>query len=384
MADITINITTLDETQVLADLNRIAQELGVINEINETSNIYIYYSVFARVFGNIAKIVTQYLSELDISTTTDEALLEILIKPFVTKRQARVAKVILEFYRREESDNANDILIPTNFEVTTEGNNPIVFRTAESRILWKDSYRVKIPAYSVDMGANQNVSPNTLTFFEDSTFADIGVTNPNAAFGGRDEESAFDARNRIENFRYARDGSIADIGNRLVELGVGFYDYNIVEYFDGYGTLLIVIDIASDEEFKDIIRQIDNPKIPGVKYSYTQVEKIPVDMDISLKLTGENLYNEYDKETLENHIVTAIEIFIGNYCYIGQGLSVKRLEAYILNYVVDAGFEIYELDVDILPNEDLTVNPQNGKFEVKPYQRIQANKVSTVFEYNLE
>ena len=38
----------------------------------------------------------------------------------------------------------------------------------------------------------------------------------------------------------------------------------------------------------------------------------------------------------------------------------------------------------ILPNEDLTVNPQNGKFEVKPYQRIQANKVSTVFEYNLE
>ena len=170
----------------------------------------------------------------------------------------------------------------------------------------------------------------------------------------------------------------------MVELGVGFYDYKIVEYFDGYGTLLIAIDIGSDEEFKDIIRQLDNRKIPGVKYSYTQVDKVPVDIDISLKITGENLYNEYDKETLENHITTAIEIFIGNYCYIGQGLSVKRLEAYILNYVVDAGFEIYELDANILPNDELSINPQNGKYEVKPYQRIQANKVTTVFEYNLE
>ena len=89
------SLTLLDENKILADLNRIAIELGLIKKINETSRIYVYYAVFARVFGTIVQTIAQYLNNLDIETTTDEALLEQLSKPFVKKRNAKVAKVIL-------------------------------------------------------------------------------------------------------------------------------------------------------------------------------------------------------------------------------------------------------------------------------------------------
>ena len=126
----------IEHFEILADLNRIAQELGLINEIFEASHIYIYYSVFARVFGKISRVFGTYIDNIDINETTDEALLERLIAPLIVKRSASTAKVILTFTRRN-MDSDNDIFIPRNFEVMTEmTDNPIVFRTAEARILW--------------------------------------------------------------------------------------------------------------------------------------------------------------------------------------------------------------------------------------------------------
>ena len=185
----------LDENAILSQLNSIAQELGLINRIFTTSRIYLYYAVFARVFGNLSSIIAQYLNNIDLENTTDEALLEMQIKPFVKKRNAKVAKTILQFKRRPTNELSSDILIPREFEVMTEGDDPIIFRTAESRILWKDSKKVLIPAYSVEFGSLNNLSENTLTFFDNNEFfSQVEVTNPYPAYGGADEETAYDSR----------------------------------------------------------------------------------------------------------------------------------------------------------------------------------------------
>ena len=122
------SLILLDEDKILADLNSTAIELGLINNVFETSRIYIYYAVFARVLGNITQTIAQYINNIDIETTTDEALLEQMIKPFVRKRESRVAKVILEFKRRSDFDQslASQIFIPREFEVMTEGDDPIL------------------------------------------------------------------------------------------------------------------------------------------------------------------------------------------------------------------------------------------------------------------
>ena len=220
----------LDENAILAQLNSIAQELGLINQIFNTSRIYLYYAVFARVWGNITSIIAQYLTNFDLENTTDEALLEMQIKPFVKKHDAKIAKTILQFKRRKNYNKlTSDILIPRDFEVMTEGDDPIIFRTAESRILWRDSEKVLIPAYSVEFGSLNNLSENTLTYFNDAEhFAQIEVTNPYTAYGGSDEETAFDARQRIGLFRYGRDSTKDSIQEMLFENGVSYYGFNIV------------------------------------------------------------------------------------------------------------------------------------------------------------
>lgn len=379
----------LDENKILTDLNTIAIELGLINNVFETSRIYLYYAVFARVLGNLTQTVAQYINNIDIETTTDEALLEQLIKPFLKKKDARVSKVILEFSRRSDSDltNLSHIFIPREFEVMTEGNDPIIFRTAESRILWKDSYRVLVPAYSVEFGSINNLMANTLTFFNDNeTYlsSEIQVTNPYPAYGGRDEETAFDTRNRLDSYRYGRDGSKEYLQQLIFDNGVSYYGYNIVEYWDGFGSVLIALDVPSEEEYSDIVQNIESLKREGVKYHYCRVQYIYANINVTVKITGDNMYTEYQTDEVEQHIFTAVRLFFDNQIQVGKKLSKNRLEAYILQYLVDERYDIYDIEIEIEPNSNIDIDPITNQFKINEFERLYPNRIMTTIEYNSE
>ena len=49
------SLILLDENKILADLNSIAIELGLINNVFETSRIYLYYAVFAMVLVKLPR-----------------------------------------------------------------------------------------------------------------------------------------------------------------------------------------------------------------------------------------------------------------------------------------------------------------------------------------
>ena len=320
------SLILLDEDKILADLNSTAIELGLINNVFETSRIYIYYAVFARVLGNITQTIAQYINNIDIETTTDEALLEQMIKPFVRKKESRVAKVILEFKRRSDFDQslASQIFIPRDFEVMTEGNDPIIFRTAESRVLWKDSYRVLVPAYSVEFGSLNNLMANTLTYFDDDSglLQEIEVTNPYPAYGARDEETAFDTRNRLDMFRYGRDGNKEYLQELIFENGVSYHGYNLVEYWGGAGNVLIALDVASEEEYYDIIQNIEASKgAVGVKYHYCRVNYVYANIDVIVRVINDRMYTEYQANEIEEHVFTATQLYFDNQMYVGRKLS---------------------------------------------------------------
>ena len=381
------SLLLLDENKILADLNYAAIDLNLIENVFETSRIYIYYAVFARVLGNITQIVAQCINNLDIETTTDEALLEKLIKPLVKKRNARVAKVILEFSRREEfNDEKTNVFIPREFEVMTQGNDPIIFRTAESRILWKDSSKVLIPAYSVEFGSLNNLMANTLTFFNDNTYlsAEIKVTNPYPAYGGRDEETSFDTRNRLNTFRFGRDGNKEFLQSIIFDNGVSYYGYNLVEYWDGAGTVLVALDVPSEEEYFDIVQNIEAMKRDGVKYYYCRVAYIYVNIDVTIKITGDRMYTEYQADEIEQHAFTAVELFFDNNMQVGKKLSKNRLEAYILQYLVDEKYDIYDIELNIQPNSDVYIDPKTKQIKINEFERLYPNKVMTKIEYNKE
>lgn len=377
-------LISLNEEKILADLNAIAIEKGLITNVFETSRIYVYYAVFARVLGNVTRSIAEYISNMDIETTTDEALLDQLIKPFVKKRNAKVAKVILKFTRREDALNITDVFIPRDFEVMTEGNDPIIFRTAESRVFWKDAYEVLIPAYSVEFGSLNNLSANKLTYFNDAMYSDIEVTNPDPAYGGADEETAFDTRNRIDSFRYARDGSISYLQQLIFDNNVSYYGYNIIEYWDGFGSVLIALDVMSDDEYHDIVQSIESMKRDGVKYHYCQVGYIYIDVTVTVKITGDKMGTEYTQNEIETNIKTAMELYFNSNIHVGKKLSQNRLEAYLLQYLVDERYDIYETEIEIAPSKEYKTNPTTGQIEVEPWQRLYPSRLTTNIEYNAE
>ena len=379
------SLILLDENKILTDLNSTAIELGLINNVFETSRIYIYYAVFARVLGNLTQTVAQYINNMDIESTTDEALLEQMIKPFVKKKDAKVAKVILEFSRRQNSMNsASNIFIPRDFEVMTEGANPIIFRTAESRILWKDSQKVLIPAYSVEFGSLNNLMANKLTYFKDTNFSDISVTNPAPAYGGEDEETAFDTRNRLSLFRFGRDGNREFLQELIYDNGISYYGYNLVEYWDGPGTVLVVLDAQSDEQYYDIVQNIESKKRDGIRYYYCQAQYIFVNINVVVKITGDNLYTEYQVNEVEENVFTATQLYFDNQIYIGKKLSKNRLEAFILQYLVDEKYDIYEIELEVEYNSDIKIDPVTKQYIIDEHQRIYPNKVTTTIQYNAE
>ena len=380
-------LVELDENAILAQLNATAQELGLINKIFTTSRIYLYYAVFARVFGNLSSIITQYLSNFDIEEATDEAVLEMQVKPFVKKRNAKVAKTILEFKRRKGFDGvSSDILIPREFEVMTEEDDPIIFRTAESRILWKDSYSVLIPAYSIEFGSLNNLSENTLTYFDPTAgdFDQIQVTNPYPAYGGSDEETAYDSRQRIGLFRYGRDSTKESIQEMLFENGVSYYGFNIIQYWDGFGTVLICMDVDSEEQFNDIVNDIESQKPAGVKYHYCMAEYIYINTSVTIKMIAKDDYTPYEKNEIEQHIKTAVETYFANQIYVGKKLSINRLESYILQYLFDEKYDIYEVEVEIETNSDTNVDQETGQIKIEDYQRLYPNMIYTTVEYNYD
>lgn len=379
-------LTELDEDAILTQLTSIAQELGVINQIFETSRIYVYYAVFARVFGNITSIIAQYLNSYDLDLTSDEALLEMQIKLFIKKRDAKISKTILEFSRRDEYTGApTDILIPREFEVMTEGEDPIIFRTAESRILWKDSRKVLIPAYSVEFGAINNLSENTITYFDDTEMFDqIKVTNPYPAYGGRDEETAFDARQRIGLFRYGRDSTKTAIQEMLFENGISYYGFNIVQYWDGFGTVLICMETDSEENYRDIVNEIEAQKPAGVKYHYCMADYVYVNVDVTVKMISDDDMTPYEKDEVDQHIKTAVESYFSTFIHIGKKLSINRLESYILQYLFDEKYDIYEVDVDIEPSNDVNVDPETGQLKIKEFEKMYPNIIYTTVKYKEE
>ena len=379
-----VSVQILDEQEILADLNRIAQELGLINEVFEASHIYIYYSVFARVFGKISRVFGTYIDNIDINETTDEALLERLIAPLIVKRSASTAKVILTFTRRNmESDS--DIFIPRNFEVMTEmTDNPIVFRTAEARILWRDTYSVKVPAYSIDLGAINNVNANTLTYFVDSEFANISVTNEEPAYGGADEETSFDSRQRILSFRYAREGAKAQLQGLLADAGIPVDGFRLTEFYDGYGSLLLALECDSDSMFQDVINRIEVSRPQGIMYHYCRVEPKYMNFDIKVWITGSRIYDEYSINAINASIKSAVELYFSQDVWVGMPLSLKRLQAFVLNYIVAENYEIYEIDMSIENEEKYEHDFKTKQIIVKPWEKLYANKLTIDIDYETE
>ena len=92
---------------------------------------------------------------------------------------------------------------------------------------------------------------------------------------------------------------------------------------------------------------------------------------------------EYQKEDIYQTIETAVQLFFNQNIFVGKKLSINRLEAFILQYMIDERYEIYEIGVSIAMNHEYNVDPETGQIVVEEFEKLVPNKIRTRIEYNI-
>ena len=323
----------------------------------------------------VVTLLQSYASQFTLETATDRILIENLSSKFANRRLASKSKALLTFYRY--GGYTESVKIPAGFAVRADTAGNIIFKTSQDVYLWKGMQSVSVLAYSINSGTQNNVDANTLTIFANGEFnGSIGVTNPDAAFGGYDDESITHLKNRSHGFRYERDNTLADIQRQLYMCGVPQHKFSTEEYIDGPGTYMICIDADSDYEFSDIITRLDYRNHYGIRPSYIRATRVYLDMYVTVQTAGDVDYNSNEKNTIYNNINNAIQKFFAAYCVVGADVSLNALTAAINNSL--SNFQIADVNIDIA---NTVIANKRNVIEIGNTQRAMPNKVLTSIEF---
>ena len=293
MVELIIN----DGTNILDNLWQNLINSGARQRRHDSSHTGLLFSAIATELNVAITLLQSYANQFTISSATDRVLIENMASQFANRRLASKSKVILTFYRL--SGFTDSVKIPAGFAVRADTAGNIIFKTIQDVYLWKGSQTVSVMAYSINSGINNNVDANTLTIFANGGFnGAIGVTNPDPAFGGYNDESINHLRSRAQGFRYERDNTLQDINRQLYMAGVPQHRFSAEEYIDGPGTYMICIDADSDYEFSDVITRLNYRRHYGIKPVYIRATRIYVDMYVTVKTAGNVDYNPNEKNTI--------------------------------------------------------------------------------------
>ena len=372
-----VEVQIYDGNDVLSNLwdNLIAS--GMVNRRIDSTRIGLIFSAIATELSAAISLIETYLGEFDIHTSTDKILVENIARLFVTRRFASKSKVILTFYRLEGYDSS--VKIPMNFAVQSEVDSKIIFKTLQDVYLWKGMQKVSVIAYSIQSGSLYNIEANTLTQFEDNGFNEyIGVTNLEPSYGGYDDESIEELRDRVVGFRYERDGTLPDIQRQLMDEGFTYERWAIIEPEDEYGTYTICIDVDAEQEFEDIKRLLTYRRIPGITQVFKKATRLYVDMNIVIHTTGNKDYTASEKDDIYTIINESVQRFFTANCTLGQSLNVRNLNAYLISSLSKYNVT----SIDIIFDDGITLN--GNLLLVGPETRIYPNKVLSITKYEGE
>ncbi len=360
---------------ILSNLWQNVINSGARTRRHDSSHLGLILSAIATEMNVVVTLLQSYASQFTLETATDRILIENLSSKFANRRLASKSKALLTFYRY--GGYTESVKIPAGFAVRADTAGNIIFKTSQDVYLWKGMQSVSVLAYSINSGTQNNVDANTLTIFANGEFnGSIGVTNPDAAFGGYDDESITHLKNRSHGFRYERDNTLADIQRQLYMCGVPQHKFSTEEYIDGPGTYMICIDADSDYEFSDIITRLDYRNHYGIRPSYIRATRVYLDMYVTVQTAGDIDYNSNEKNTIYNNINNAIQKFFAAYCVVGADVSLNALTAAINNSL--SNFQIADVNIDIA---NTVIANKRNVIEIGNTQRAMPNKVLTSIEF---
>lgn len=369
------NIVINDGDEILSRLWNNVLSRGVVNRRVDSSRLGLVFSAIASEFNITLSLIKTYMDQFVLSSCSDQVMSENMARMFAVRRLSSKSKVILEFYRLDP--DTSTIRIPAGFKVGATSDSKIAFRTVSEVFLWKGSQSVTVLAYSITSGSKNNIEAGVLNRFQDNGYnTKIAVINPEPAFGGYDDESITELKNRATGFRYDRDGSEYNVRQMLYDNGIPEYRYALEEYHDGPGTFMVCIDTTSDAEFEDIQKRFNYRHFYGVKPIFIRATRGYINIYVAITTTGERDYTPLEKQDIYNQVSERIQKFFAANCVVGADLNVGRLKASIGSELSNYEIQNIELSFD----QGVVINEYNI-IKVPGTYRLFPNKIITDINY---
>ena len=109
------NIVLVSGEETLSNLWNNVISRGVVNRRLDSSRLGLLLSAIASEINTATSIISTYINQFDLATSTDKVLVENMARMFAVRRLSSKSKVILEFYRL--TDDSTTIKIPGGFKV---------------------------------------------------------------------------------------------------------------------------------------------------------------------------------------------------------------------------------------------------------------------------
>jgi hypothetical protein len=291
--------------------------LDYVENCEDIENNYILQSsVFSNCISSVYKDMVLIYFAYDINKACGRDLNEIGELLGLYRFNSKPSLIELEFWTNSPADY--DIKIPKGTIVSTKLNGGIQFYTLEDTSIFKGQMTCNCSAYSVYKGQTGNkVGKNEISYIqslvEKKTDKKIYVTNIIPSTGGRVEETDSEYRERIKKWPYLLKRGTIDCYVNYLDNVSGLKDYNIINMWDGPGTMKILINPGTDylinkisEGLKEEVSIADEDII----IEEALVKTVDVDLIANVSIDNLNTFTNNDKIVLEGKLVDLIKVFI--------------------------------------------------------------------------
>lgn len=269
-----------------------------------------------------------------------EDQIESLSSPFHFRTPAKQSYVIVRI-TRDDNGTGGDISIPIGTIIEEAAENPAVYQTIEAKILYDGLDTIDVVAISLEAGTHTMVAEDQLTIIE---LDNVTCTNPEASWGGEDQEPIDECRRAALTARYEYErGTQYAIDRALQEYGLESWEYNLVEYKFGYGTGGLYLDTTITQVVEEVQEIVDESKAHGVYIKVYEANRLPFSFEFETELALEKDLLPDERDRLKVDMEEAFRRFV-----LENGVGKKIIMSKIIHQIYEELLDNYELaDIEI-------------------------------------
>lgn len=290
---------------------------------------------------------------MGIDTAIGEDLDRLVAILGIVRQQPSKALAVVTF-STGDSPYQYDITIPYGYEVSTRQSSDgtiYTFNTVEEVTLKAGQTEIDVVVRASEAG-RLYLPVGAISVMGRSIIGIATVINKDEVNGGSDIETDNELRKRAKEYITAF-GKCTEAAIKAAVEGVdGIVSCNIIDLYQGAGTIGVIIVPAilpvSDEIARQVNQAIDETKAAGIKPFIIYPTTINVDVDITIS------------EEVDSGLVLKAISDYANSLGVGQTFVIRQMERKILNAIDDNDVESDQIDIFTnLPDHNIVCSMTN-------------------------